>query len=113
MEYSQKRRSNRIPLEIPIYIRVQKGSALEEEEAQTQVISRYGAMVVCRQDLMIGDKFQLVKAASGQTAQAHVVWRKKSWPSRAWQMGVEIMGQDNFWGLHWSPPPGPAMAGSA
>ncbi|HEY4681753.1 MAG TPA: PilZ domain-containing protein [Candidatus Acidoferrales bacterium] len=113
MDYSRKRRSNRILLEIPIYIRVQKGGALEEEEAQTRVISRYGAMVVSRQDLMIGDEFQLAMVASGQVARAHVVWRKKSWPSRAWQMGVEIMGQDNFWGLHWSPPPGQGVPGSA
>jgi hypothetical protein len=113
MFYPQKRRSNRVPLEVPIYIRVWKGNAVEEEETQTRVISRYGAMVVSRQELMIGDEFQVVKAASGQAAQAHVVWRKKSWPSRVWQMGIEFMGQDNFWGLHWSAAPQQGLVGSA
>ncbi len=114
MDYSHRRRSNRIPLEIPVYIRVQKGDALEvEEEARTRIISKYGAMVVCQHDLMIGDEIQLVKAASGQAAKAHIVWRKKSWPSRAWQMGVEILGQDNFWGLQWAAPTGQGLVGSA
>ncbi len=113
MEHSQRRRSNRIPLEIPIYIRVQKGDSLEVEEARTRMISRYGAMVVCQQDLMIGDEIQFVKAASGQAAKAHVVWRKKSWPSRAWQMGVEFLGQENFWGLQWAAPSGQGVLGSA
>jgi hypothetical protein len=95
------RRSPRKIASIAVQVRSEISGQRWEEKTETQVISRYGALVRCRHYLEVGENIGVVRLESGRRADARVAWyeRKQDGEPRA---GIEFSDCENFWELDWS-----------
>ena len=98
------RRSPRRALAISVRVHCETPGRPWQEETLTRSVSRFGAMLECRQTIRPGDVLLVEHLASGRSAHARVVW---SWKSRSgsFVVGLEFTDCDNFWDLDWSDPP--------
>lgn len=85
-----------------IRIRVQsEGSAQRwEEEAETRLISRHGALVGLQHPVAIGEWLRVVRMENGREAQARVTWYRRKRRGQL-EAGLEFTNCDNFWGVDW------------
>jgi PilZ domain len=59
-------------------------------------VSKSGCLAVVGAGLPLRKRVRLIHAASGRTADAHVVWRDHE----AWDVGLELVKPDaSFWGV--------------
>lgn len=72
-----------------------------EEETQTQVLSRYGAMVKCEHAVETNQSLLVTRLDTGLQAEARVAWRRPRMVGRK-EVGIELLDCENFWGLDWS-----------
>ena len=94
------RRSPRKVACIPIQVRSKKPRELWQEDTETRVISRYGALAQCEHSLEIDETLRVIRIDSGRAADARVAWcQRKSEGQR--DIGIEFLDCDNFWGLDW------------
>ena len=90
------RRSTRRMASIPVRLSSEKPQDLWEEETETLMISRWGALVRCQRPFEINRKLRLVRKDNGRQAHARIAW------SKAESVAIEFLDSDNFWGLDWS-----------
>ena len=90
------RRSTRRMASIPVRLSSEKPQDLWEEETETLMISRWGALVRCQRPFEIDRKLHLVRKDNGRQAHARIAWCK------AESVAIEFLDSDNFWGLDWS-----------
>lgn len=90
------RRSTRRMASIPVRLSSEKPQDLWEEETETLIISRWGALVRCQRPFEIDRKLRLVRTDNGRQAHARIAWCK------AESVAIEFLDSDNFWGLDWS-----------
>jgi hypothetical protein len=90
------RRSTRRIATIPVRLSSEKPQDLWEEETETLMISRWGALVHCQRPFEIDRKLRLVRKDNGRQAHARIAWCK------AESVAIEFLDSDNFWGLDWS-----------
>jgi PilZ domain len=95
------RRSPRKVTSIAVQVRSEKSGQRWEEKTETQVISRYGALVKCQHYLEIGESIRVVRLDSGRKADAHVVWHMRKQEGQP-KVGIEFLNCDNFWELDWT-----------
>ena len=104
------RRSNRLPLQIPVeisYADAQGQPCLER--THTLSIDRHGAGIASRSQHPVGSMIHLGVLQMGRSAHCRVVWC--SAPVRGgFEVGVEIDGGDNLWGVHFAPVATPSEA---
>ena len=95
------RRSPRKVTSIAVQVRSEKSGQRWEEKTQTQVISRYGAIVKCQHYLETGESIGVVRLDNGRRADARIAWfgRKQDGEPR---VGIEFLACDNFWEMDWS-----------
>ena len=93
------RRSARRIASIAVRISSEKPQDLWEEETETLVISRWGALVRCQRPFEIDRKLRLVRKDNGQQAHARIAWCKSDAPPG---IAIEFLDSDNFWSLDWS-----------
>jgi PilZ domain-containing protein len=94
------RRSPRKAAAIPVRLMSDKMGGTWEEETETVLVSRYGALVRCKHPAKAGDTLSLVRADTGAKATARVAWQRPLGEDDV-RIGVEFVGCENFWGLDW------------
>lgn len=90
------RRSPRRPLNIKIRLSSMIGDAHLQEDTFTLDVNRHGARMKCQNPVDPGDMLNIVRLDNGDQTAVRVVWRHPD-PSGAQQIGVEVIGQEDFW----------------
>jgi len=97
------RRSHRRVAQIPLLVYSQTPGEPWEEQTETRLVSRYGALVNFHHPVEINERIQVVRRDNSRQAQARVAW----WQRRAegqLDVGIEFVDCDNFWELDWTAP---------
>ena len=95
------RRSPRKSATIPVKLVSEKIGGAWEENTETVLLSRHGAMVRCRHAAKPGDTIHMRREDTGQETDARVAWQRVS-PNDEVRVGVEFTACENFWGLDWA-----------
>jgi hypothetical protein len=97
------RRSPRKVATIAVRLSSEKLGGAWEEDTETVLVSRYGALVRCKHAAKAGDTLHVIRADTGEKALARVAWQRPSGNSGGEdvRIGVEFVGCENFWGLDW------------
>ncbi len=97
------RRSPRKVAAIAVKISSEKLGGAWEEDTETVLVSRYGALVRCKHPAKAGETLHVIRADTGEKAVARVAWQRPSGNSgnEDVRIGVEFVGCENFWGLDW------------
>jgi hypothetical protein len=94
------RRSPRKVATIPVRLSSEKLGSAWEENTETVLVSRYGAMVRCKHAPKTGETLQVIRADTGEKALARVSWQRPLGNDDN-RIGVEFVTCENFWGLDW------------
>lgn len=94
------RRSPRKVATIPVRLSSDKLGGSWEEDTETVLVSRYGALVRCKHPAKPGETIQILRADTGEKTLARVAWQRPSGGDDV-RIGVEFMASENFWGLDW------------
>jgi hypothetical protein len=92
------RRGPRVPAQIPIHLRYDAPGKSWEESTETRTISRHGLLVILRRELQINDVLLCTRIDNGWHAETRVVWTRGK-ASGENEIGLEFLGDENFWGL--------------
>ena len=97
------RRSPRKVAAIAVRLSSEKLGGAWEEDTETVLVSRYGALVRCKHPAKAGETIHVIRADTGEKALARVAWQRPSGNSGNddVRIGVEFVGCENFWGLDW------------
>ncbi len=95
------RRSPRKVATIPVRLSSEKLGSAWEEDTETVLVSRYGALVRCKHAAKAGETIHVVRADTGQEALARIAWQRPAGTDDV-RIGVEFMACENFWGLDWA-----------
>jgi hypothetical protein len=97
------RRSPRKVAAIAVKLSSEKLGGAWEEDTETVLVSRYGALVRCKHPAKAGETIHVIRADTGEKAMARVAWQRPSGNSgnEDVRIGVEFVGCENFWGLDW------------
>lgn len=95
------RRGPRRAISLPIRLFSEKPGYPWQEESKTVVLSQHGALVNCHHVAEPGDALRVYRLDTGREAEARVVWCRAQGHSE-FQIGLELVGTDNFWNLDWS-----------
>ena len=98
---SRIRRSPRKALIVPIRLVVERAQNAWEEETETVLISRCGALVRSQHSVEISQKLRVFQHKDRGESPARVVWCPPPGDSRP-LLAFELLECDNFWGLDWS-----------
>jgi hypothetical protein len=74
-----------------------------QEEQHTSLISRFGAMLECKNLVRPEDWLLVERLDTGSRARARMAWRTTG-KSGLFCVGLEFIDSDNFWGLTWADP---------
>jgi hypothetical protein len=100
------RRSARIARRIPITLRWQPpGCDVQDDPAETALLSRYGCSVVCHKRVKFGYELFVMYPERGRSARARVVYRELTGGNENIRLALEFLGNDNFWGIEFPPAP--------
>jgi hypothetical protein len=94
------RRSPRKVVNIPVHVTSSKLGGAWEEDTETVLVSRYGALMQCKHTAKAGDTLSLVRADTGEKVTARVAWQRPLGEEDI-RIGLEFIGSENFWGLDW------------
>ena len=95
------RRSPRKAATIPVRLSCDKLGSAWEEETQTVLLSRHGALLQCDHPAKQGEPVQLMRLDTGQEVQARVAWQRPG-ENDGTRIGIEFVDCENFWGLDWA-----------
>ena len=97
------RRSPRKVAAIAVRLSSEKLGGAWEEDTETVLVSRYGALVRCKHPAKAGETLHVIRADTGEKALARVAWQRPSGNSGGedTRIGVEFVACENFWGLDW------------
>ncbi len=96
----QLRRSPRKVVTIPVRLISDRLGGAWEEETETLLVSRYGALVRCKHTAKPGETIQVQRKDTGERALARVAWQRPLNDEDV-RVGVEFVGCENFWGVDW------------
>jgi len=100
---SALRRSARIHRRVPVQLSWQDEEGRTQQEAgETHLLSRHGALLLTFSELQPGQLARL-GAPEGRHAVARVVWVKPAQMVGRMEVGIEILGIENFWGMEFAP----------
>ena len=94
------RRSPRKVATIPVRLSSEKIGGAWEEDTETVLVSRYGALVRCKHVAKAGETIQVIRADTGEKVMARVAWQRPL-ENDGVRIGVEFVSCENFWGLDW------------
>ncbi len=94
------RRSPRKVAIIPVRLSSEKIGGAWEEDTETVLVSRYGALVRCKHPAKAGETLEVMRADTGEKALARVAWQRPLGSTDV-RIGVEFVSCENFWGLDW------------
>jgi len=96
----QLRRSPRKVAAIPVRLISERLGGAWEEDTETLLVSRFGALMRCRHPAKPGETLQVLRTDTGDKALARVAWQRLSSKEDP-RIGVEFVGCENFWGVDW------------
>jgi hypothetical protein len=94
------RRSPRKVATFPVRLSSERIGSAWEEDTETVLVSRYGALVRCKHVAKAGETLQVIRADTGEQAAARVAWQRPLGNEDV-RIGVEFVSCENFWGLDW------------
>jgi len=94
------RRSPRKVACIPVKLTSEKFVGAWEEDTETVLVSRHGALLRCKHPAKAGETLHFKRADTGQEALARVAWQRPLSNDDV-RIGVEFVACENFWGLDW------------
>ena len=94
------RRSPRKAAAIAVRLSSEQLGGVWEEDTETLLVSRYGALVRCKHAAKPGETLHVIRADTGEQTLARVAWQRRS-DSDEVRIGVEFVSNENFWGLDW------------
>ncbi len=90
------RRSVRRAVSIPVRLCSEKLHDPWEEQTETLVINRYGALIRCQRPFKIDHRLRVVRTDDGRQALARVAWCERQGDAQL-GLGLEFLDCDNFW----------------
>lgn len=94
------RRSPRKAASIAVRLSSETLGGVWEEETETVLVSRYGALVRCKHAAKAGETLHVIRADTGEKTLARVAWQRPAGNDDV-RIGVEFVSSENFWGLDW------------
>ncbi len=94
------RRSPRKAAAIAVRLSSERLGGSWEEDTETVLVSRYGALVRCKHGAKAGETINVIRADTGERVLARVAWQRPNEHDDT-RIGVEFVGCENFWGLDW------------
>jgi len=94
------RRSPRKAASIPIRLTLEEPGRVWEEDTQTLLLSRHGALVECRHRAKPGDAIRMLRLDTAKQASARVAWIGPR-ESEQHEIAIEFLEGQNFWELDW------------
>ena len=99
-----QRRSGRILRRLAIILSWQDAGGHQQLEAtETQLLSKYGALVLAASELQKGQLIWVTLADSNRKAQARVVFAMVSQSAGKRAVAFELLGEEDFWGVEFPP----------
>jgi len=95
------RRSPRIADSRPVLLLCETPGHPWREEQHTSLISRFGAMLECKNLVRPEDWLFVERLDTGSRARARMAWRTTG-KSGLFSVGLEFLDCDNFWGVSWT-----------
>lgn len=95
------RRSVRRTVSIPVLLRSESPGRSWEEKTETLNVSCSGTALRCQHPVEVEEIVSLVRLDTGREAKGRVVWSKQK-DSQQHEIGVELLGHENYWGLDWT-----------
>jgi hypothetical protein len=100
----QQRRSARILRRLPLVLSWQDDEGRPQQEAgETQLLSRHGATVLTFTEFEPGHLLRITVPDTDKQGVARVVWVNATQSGGRVEVGLEILGADNFWGIDFPP----------
>ena len=97
------RRSPRKVAAIAVHLSSNNHGEAWEEDTETLLLSRYGALLRCSHAAKPGETLEVTRADTGRKTEARVAWQRNSGFERdGARLGVEFLACENFWDLDWS-----------
>jgi len=87
----------RIASRLVVTLRPRAGDATSEEFAETQYVSRNGALVICRANFRVNEKLFLWWPEKGRGLDVHVIYRRQSGYFN--ELGLVFDEEQDFWGI--------------
>lgn len=104
------RRSNRLPLHIPVEISYADAQGEPRlERTHTLSVDRHGARIASASQHAVGSMVHLAMLQAGRSAHCRVVWCSAP-VNGLFEIGVEMDPGINLWGLHFAPVASPPEA---
>jgi hypothetical protein len=100
LRISRRRRSPRVSARFALWLRREEAGRTWEEETETRLVSRFGAGLECRHLVEPGANLAITRRDTGRRATARVAYRRFS-EDGCREIGVELVGCENFWELEW------------
>jgi hypothetical protein len=94
------RRSPRKVATIAVRLSSEKLGGAWEEDTETVLVSRYGALVRCKHAAKAGETIHVIRVDTGEKALARIAWQRPLGKDEM-RIGVEFVASENFWGLDW------------
>jgi hypothetical protein len=101
--HGRLRRSPRKAAKFPVLLRSDMPGRVWEVRTETQVVSRHGMRLTCNADIRAKDTLTCIRLDNGRRAEAIVAWAGRN-ESGNTEAGVELVREENFWGLSWGAP---------
>jgi len=98
------RRSPRRPESIPVRLSCETPGRPWEEQLQTKLISRHGAMLECSHLVRPEDWLVVERVDTGRRVRARMAWRGPTTAGN-FPVALEFLDVDNFWELSWAERP--------
>jgi hypothetical protein len=92
------RRSPRMNLAVPVWLRREDSSRTWEEATWTTTVSRHGASLKCHHPVQTGGTVVLCRKDGGLRAEARVVYFRYDLEGQK-EIGVELLDQTDLWGI--------------
>lgn len=97
---SQERRSARVPRRMSVILTWQDDEGRpQQESAETQLLSKHGAMLLSFSELEPGQILRIATPDRAQKGVSRVVYVKAAPVPGRVEVGLEVLGTENFWGL--------------
>ena len=92
------RRSLRKVISIRVRLCCEKLGRAWEEDTETRIVSRHGALLECQHPVESGETLRVVRKDRGREALARVAWSRRHKGGKL-EIGIEFLNCDNFWEL--------------
>ncbi len=98
------RRSSRALVRLPLIVAAKgDGGNVSFLSAETEVVSRHGALIRSESALPVGDTLEITWRNKNRSAEARVVWVKTSKRKGEFEVGIEFVGEEGFWEMMFVP----------